>query len=549
MKEEIFKIEKILDAEFENLNIFKELSFQTIYSNLLYRAQRININSKEEIIDDLHRISLIYYQLEELSKTKIYDNSSEALMCFNNDKHNVDLEYIYSYAHFCMIMPQIHKNTFKVEAIEGNKIKIEYLDNETLYAEKIDRLYSSFSSPLQFNLKDKILEDLFHIIAFDNNLKLEEKIIDKLYNFHFKQNIVSNLLPDSTLINNLNFDNSDANKVFAFLKTISEYHIRFSNFYFIKGKELESDELIDLHLKNSICLYQKNDFFQLISKYTEVKRDKITEILSYLTDIYASDDKSKTNTYVGDGILAPLTNFEDKIVFSPYSLKHLSTFNNVLYSLNKRKKTIFDNHISKELEPLLITQVKELFLNFEYLELKKNITYTKGEIDIMVFSKRENTCIIGQVKATITPSNPRTVQRVEQRIYEAKKQIEAFNSLIQSEQQDIINNTFSVNNKKTKMIPLIILRSSAGSKKAWKINEKFKIVNFEFLKMILKEKKKHKKYNIDNIEKEIKRYQDKILKKAEFKTDYETLKINEYEITFPNINYNERKLLKMRHIK
>jgi hypothetical protein len=250
---------------------------------------------------------------------------------------------------------------------------------------------------------------------------------------------------------------------------------------------------------------------------------------------------SKSN--VGEGFLPPITFIDKSILFSPHALRYLLSFNNILYSINQKDKKIFDNKVSHQLEPVLIGQLKYLFLRFPGLELKENVHFRGSEMDLFVLNKSEHVCLAIQVKTTIAPDSARSVARVESRISEALIQIKKFENLPQNDALKLINDTFDSNLDKVKIINLIIVRSSAGSIKGWEINEQYRILNYSMLAMLLYDKLESNNNEFLNFDNEILDKQKELIIDSNWKVDWETLQIGEFEIEFPNIHFESEGIL------
>lgn len=78
--------------------------------------------------------------------------------------------------------------------------------------------------------------------------------------------------------------------------------------------------------------------------------------------------------------------------------------------------------------------------------------------------------------------------------------------------------------------------SCAGSVESWKLNEKYKIVNYPLLASVIAEKVKNGKTTLSEFENEISQAQQYLLAKGNSKLIMDKLKIGKYEIEFPNIN-------------
>jgi len=550
MKSQIIEIEKELDDKISKLSIFN-LPFQTVYSILLYTAETIDLKGKSDTASDyLSRLSLIYNIVKKNSKKSVLVNTTEALSLLN-ESYIEDINFIVAYAHFSMLMPQIHRDSLTVKSIENNEIKLIFKNQELENSELIDKLYSVISIPISFNSNNKELHSntLKKAENRDYNINADDFIlIEKLYKHHLNYTFNVKTLSDTLLNSKLGFTNTEYHKFVASFKAFSDYFIslarNYKNQINTSNSKQDNEKLMLEYSEFSVCCltFKTLGWFIAISGLSKQKFDLI---LSYFLDIYSDNTGENfiSNSFVGDGYQVPITLMDTSIIFSPLSIRYLLSFNNILYSINKNQKTLFDNHISNELEPTLINQIEYLFSKFTNLELRKNISYSKSEIDLMILSKKENLCLCIQVKTTIAPDSSRTVARVEKRIIEASNQIDIFQKIGQFEQLKLINRTFKSNISKIKIVNLIIVRSSAGSEKSWNINKQYKIINYILLAKLLCDKLQKKDFYFINIEAEILEKQNELIKKSLWSINNETLIVGKYNIEFPNINYDETKII------
>jgi hypothetical protein len=456
-----------------------------------------------------------------------------------------------------MLMPQIHRGTLEVKSIKQNKIKIDFPNESVKESELIDKLYSTISLPITFSYKEKEkIKTHTDLKAKNRDYTICDKdfhLIKEIYNYHIKFSINIEVLPDELIESKIGFSNVEFRNFVAALKSFSEYFIFLSRSYKEqindKNSAEENDKLMSEYMEWSVCClnYKTLGWFIAISG---IEQNKFDLILSYFIDIYSNNTgvNFKSNSFTGEGYQPPITIIDESILFSPHALRYLLSFNNVLYSINKNDKKLFNNEISDKLEPVLIKQLKYLFSRFDKLELKENVNYPGSEIDLLVLSKDEKVCLSIQVKTTIAPDSSRTVARVEDRTNEAFKQIEKFEKLTSKEQLKLINNAFQSELDEIKIINLILVRSSAGSDKGWEINNTYRILNYSMLARILCNKLESDDRKFSNFDDQILEKQKELIDNSNWGVDYETLKIGEFEIEFPNIHFEDKKIL-TEHIK
>lgn len=552
MKQTLINIEKHLDEKARNLSIYGS-GFQSVYSSILFAAETIDYKGdKDTSMDYLGRTSLIYPLIKKQSARIETLNTTEALLKLQENPKFIDeINFLNAYAHFSMLMPQIHRGTLIVKSIDQNRIVLDFPNENVLKSEVIDKLYTAQSLPISFS-SDEIFrrtKELTDKKAQNRNFDINNEdfaLIKGIYRFHLYTQVNVEVLSSYDV---LGFSNDEYLQFIASLKAFSYFFIALGRSYKDQVKDNNSEEINDRlmseYMEWSICCL-KFDVVHWFSEIAELAHEKFMLILSYFIDIYTHNPQQKieSNSFAGEGFLPPVTLLGDSILFSPLSFRYLLSFNNVLYSINKKNRELFDNRISQDLEPVLISQLSYLFSSFDDLKHEKNISYSSSEIDLLILSQKEKVCLSIQVKTTIAPDSSRSVSRVQDRIIEAHLQIQKFEDLGKENQLKLINSTFKTKLDDVKIINLIVVRSSAGSDKSWEINEKYRIVNYSVLAKILCRKKKSNSFSFMNFDEEILNEQELIMKESEWSVESEVLQIDEYEIEFPNIYYEHFKLAK-----
>lgn len=550
MYKKLIEIEKELDKKVEELSVWK-LPFDAILSSLLYITEQIAFSGKQDVAYDyISRLSLIYPLIKKYAAKDKVTGSTKAISIAS--EYVDDIMFLNAYAHFSMLMPQVHRKTLTVENIDGDKIYLDYPNQETIDSELIDKLYGLIS--LHAVLPNRHNSDLKKFT--DAKAKKHDTVLDapdfiwiKKLQVDFKKYFINvKVLSPTVFKEGVGVTYDEYYSFISTLRAFSEYFISLARSYksLIKSKNsaAKNDELMSEYIEYSVlCLkYQTLGFFLNVS---ELSKDSFYKLLSYYMDIYSNEtgDEFEANSFCGDGYYPPITLIDTSVIYSPHGLSALMNVNNILYSINKNKRKNFDEIISPDLEPTLINQLEYVFSGMKGLSIRKNISYSKSEIDMIVLSKEEKVCLVFQVKTTIAPDSARTVNRVQDRTLEAIKQVGYFESLNTEEKHEIINSEFEESLTDLTFINLIAVRSCAGSKEVWSINDTYKIVNYSLISRILTLKIKNEDFSIKKIEEEIIKGQDELKEKSEWSITDNSLHIGKYEIVYPEINYISKELV------
>lgn len=544
----MIELEKKIDTIYNELEIWKE-DFQSILSSLFYIAESIDRDKKNDTASDyISRISYVFNSIINKSQKSELYSTSDSLTKLNFEKNLDDLNFINAYAHFSMLMPQVHRNIFQVEKINEKNINLKYKKGEILNAEIIDRLFSALAQDVSFSyvnenelkkyLATKIANKQFNLINDDF------KWIEDIFQYNLNTQILNEVLTNDVIEKKLGFNYNQYNAFCASLKA-------YSLFFILLSRELhklalhvtdhaEKELLISESLEWSVCNLKPDIILKWFKVTAGLNDEEFYNIINFyiiIDDVENEENKLIQKSRFGDGYFPPFLLYRNSIIFSNLAIRYMLPFNNILYSINYTDKAIFDNHISNNLEPTLIEQTIKLFSNFENIIFKKNVNIPGGEIDLIVLDKLNSHCLIFQIKATISASSTRMVRNNESRVLEGFEQIERFNKIDNEEKIKIINNTFDENFENITFENILLIRSSAGSQKAW--SNRHKIINYNLLAWILATKKEKQEKSFMNFEKSIDEAIDILLEKAESKVIYEELLIGDYKITFPNIEFND----------
>jgi hypothetical protein len=551
VNEELYKIEKLLDEKVSNLSIWS-LSFQKIITILLYNIETITRKlGKETSMDYTGRLSYIYPIIKKYAKNNELESTTNALTSIKTNFLN-DIIFLTSYAHLCLLIPQVRKGTLKVESINGNTFNLIFTTPQVEFSEKIDRIYSYSSLQVSFDYESlnklppyikKKIEDL----QFNLNSQ-DFIIIQDIYTFYIEYHYFVKPTSDVSFEEYFKFSYSEYNSFCAAIRAFSEYFLALNNEYFKaanqnRNNEKLADKLMSEHFEWAVCCIDYK-FLGWIKGMTNLPYDKLLKITGYYISVQVQNDKEiiEEHSYCGDGYFPPLILNNQNLIFSPRGCKYMLNINNILYSENKCNKKKFDDYLSKEFEPNLINQVVLLFGKFPELKIFTNCVYKNGEIDIVVIDDKKGFVLNFQVKATIAPDSSRSVERVSDRVIEAFSQIEAFNKLEvdykNSFYEKLLKHKFLV--KKTNSI--VLVRSCAGTEKSWRHNEKNPIVNYILLYWILSNKLKSNQLSIEFFEEEVYAAQDYFMKISNPQTLFEELEIDEFRINFPNIEIDSKEL-------
>ncbi len=546
-------LEAELDAKLAALSIWK-IPFQTIISSLFYTIEMIDKDGRHFVAADYtSRISYLYDIIRNKAASAPVVSSHEAIMHKDFVKYINDQLFLNAYAHYSLLMPQFHRGTFKVVEAGEKNFRIEFTDANYERAETLDRLYSytSLSFAVSYPKMDEIRNVLLVKAAqFDNTVGMWEAGNMKLMaQFYKRTSLNIQVLPDKVLESELGFSFDQYLSFCAAVRAYTTFSNELARAYFsqVTRKDPEKDDQYNIeHMEWSVCCLNKNAIGHILT-ISELKMDVFKKIFEYFLTIHldSTQDNFQEKGHCGDGYFPPFIWLEKWILFSSIGTQQMLSFNNILYSVNKKTQKQFAEKISPSLEPTLIQQMEYVFSQVSGIKVQKNINYHGGEIDFVVLSEHENAALCFQVKGTVAPDSARTVQRVESRAQEGMDQLARFDALTSQEKDTIINNAFGTTLSGINLQNILMIRSCAGSATVWVKNDKYPILNYALLGNIISRKISKQDNSIIDFTATIHRLQDEMIERSKSHIVYDNLKIGDYEIEFPNVDSEMNFIIKM----
>jgi hypothetical protein len=466
----------------------------------------------------------------------------------NAEEYVADINQLYQYAHYSMLMPQLHRKIFAITQQGESAFSLSYATTELQQAEINDKIFSRLAQQTAFGNSNEAQRRLY----FDTQIAkgdyefttYDEYLVAKAFEFHLKSAHRVEVLGDDVMRPHLGFSNSDFQHFTAALLAFSDHLITLGQAYYDAMEKATDEEAKNLLMVECIectscCMtYETLDTLQRLSQLSVAV---FNAILPYFCLEYEKPSRPElfAKGIATDAYLPPFILTTNRIIFSPYALRYYYAFNNVLLSL--KKSPLFDNHLSLHLEPVMIRQTIRLFAHFENIQTKANVHFPGSEMDLMVLSEKESVCLAFQMKATLAPSSTRTMNSVQTRSEEGIEQINLFSALDPATQHKVIEDAFQKKISPLRIIHVLMVRSSAGQEKIWSSGKN--IVNYDFLCGLLGKKRKAANTSFENFQTEIQQYMEELIASSSVTTTEEVLQLNGLSIRFPDQQFNDADLI------
>ncbi len=184
-----------------------------------------------------------------------------------------------------------------------------------------------------------------------------------------------------------------------------------------------------------------------------------------MTDTLHLDRLERTGG--GEGFFPPFLRLDDALLFSPHAVKRMMPERNLLYSLLKTDQKKFDNIVSDYLEPALLADAAECLSLLPSVEIKANVDWERGEIDLLVLHAKSKSALQIQAKAAVPPEGARMIAQIESRTMEAVKQIRRFMDLEENQKDAVCSRAFGTDLTGLSWTSGVLVRTCLGTEKSW----------------------------------------------------------------------------------
>ncbi|RZM12046.1 MAG: hypothetical protein EOO88_46115, partial [Pedobacter sp.] len=329
VQEQLYKT--LADSEIKVDKAIKELSiwrypFQTILCSALFNAEKISFdNDGDSAVDYLGRVAEVYKSMREHAADGFDMTTTEALLKGVDDPEFFeDLNRLYLYGHFSMIMPQIHRNVFMVTRVTENSFKLTFKSKELEQAELKDRILGVL--PEQFSMefpRKAFLEKYLEQRLASGQIELcqaDQPWIDELYRHHMVTQQRIELLADDILLEHLGFSNGDYNQFTAAIKAFSDFSIYLGRAFKLSAESTTGEEaelFMGEYMENVVCTLNYT-FFDNTRQLSGLHEDKFKALLGYFAQHYQQPETYQVKSYssCGDGYFPPFELGKKVVVFS-----------------------------------------------------------------------------------------------------------------------------------------------------------------------------------------------------------------------------------------
>lgn len=385
-----------------------------------------------------------------------------------DEKFGQDIKQLLGYAHFCEVMPLVRRGFFSVER-QPSAFKLSHPSKDFMRHEENDILMSEIVLPHDLAPPPYPIENCKRMVKAWPNLPGDalSEVLKGAFDHYIGNVFELPLLSDEAFEEAFEFSREDFNRFRAALMAYADFCLGMAD-----AAELLSTRAFTrprrLKLQKEVRewaspLLNRNHIIGMAAGLSGVKPDTAERI----ADVFTIDLDKLEGTGAGEGFFPPFLRLSDALLFSPHAVKRTMPERNLLYTIARTDKTKLNNVVSSHLEPALLEDAAQFLESLPGVEVRKNVNWEKGELDILAYHEASNSAFQVQAKAGVPPQGARMVAQVETRTLEAVTQIRRFLEL-RAEERDAICST-AIGRKVSGVVwsSGVLVRTCLGTEKAW----------------------------------------------------------------------------------
>ena len=430
------------------------------------RFNRKGLRNDEVGTAMITRMSYVVRFFDKCSR-QVGANVDDALSVVDSE-FLADFEQLLGYAHFCEIMPLVRRGFFSVER-RPSAFALSHPNAEFVKHEEYDILMSEMVLPHELTPPPYPIENCKRMVKAWPKIPADALVeVLKGACDHYQGNVFElPLLSDGAFREAFDFSRSDFIRFRAALMAYSDFCLGMAD-----AAELLSGRAFTRPRRSALQrevrewaapLLNRNHIIGVAAGVSRVDPSTAQRIV----DRFMIDLNNLDGSGAGEGFFPPFLRLGNALLFSPHAVKRCMPERNLLYSMVRIDKRKFDNVVSNHLEPALLDDAAEFLSGLPGVEIKKNVKWERGEIDLLAYHDASNSALQLQAKAGVPPQGARMVAQVESRTLEAAEQVERFLGLSDDEKDRICSSAIGRKLSGISWCSGILVRTCLGTERAW----------------------------------------------------------------------------------
>lgn len=384
------------------------------------------------------RLSYVLPQIAAMSVLEAPASAAEAVMGYQQiDPDRKHLLELYSYAHFSEFMPEVHRGYYKVE-LTGGVLWLRHRDEAFGTFQAQDILLSELGLTFANRERKMVDRGIYEIAALAPayDLQIAQRILREKTSFYLRGLAEANLITDEGVRQIFGFGYEVFYRIRGAIMAYAEFALELS----VAMARLSFDAAGRVGISHEalewISRSEPADEFE--ARIVDGSGAALEEVQRFLS-FYCIDFRARpARHHGGDGFFPPFARVGDDYVFAPLLVVSFISLRNAIHAFSRQNAKAFNDHVSHQYEPVLISQAVELFRRSGPWRLKSNVGFEGGELDLVIAGEQPGAALLIQAKGPLPPQGARLTQRLAGRIAEGLEQVQRFRDLASEEQQSIV---------------------------------------------------------------------------------------------------------------
>lgn len=471
-KADLLALENAADNHAASLSVFT-LPIRAPYSGLAAIVSALQHGPRPRPLAASNWASRLSYLASLLARCPSEPTGSstvEALEAYyQTDYDRSQTRFLVAYAHFSELMPEVHRDYYDVRTT-GRGFRLEHRSKAFADDEARDIILSELALPFMdlvssaMPIRRALLEA--GLAARDFGVRLSGAVAGNLLllTYFYEQSACEiSLMGDSGYVAVIGTGQRAFSRLQAAIFAFGDYASILGDRLAAMGGEDNVAEALEWR---TLC-WRENPLLGLLQALghgalTSRDIDSILELFSI--------DFRKTRpdvSHAGDGFFPPIVLVPGAVLVNTDLMRMTFQSRNLLYALNRRDRTTFDNVVSSKLEPHLLEQCAAVLQALPGVQVGRNVRWTngdiRGEIDLLAYDKQANVAVHAQAKAAMPPHGARLVQRLEGRVEEGLEQLRRFRESGAPVIDRTVATAFGVPVTAVELVDVVLVRTSIGT--------------------------------------------------------------------------------------
>lgn len=486
-----------------------------------------------------YRLSYIIPWLRRRNGEVLGASAEDVLQAYREADHDgSEGRELLAYAHFCELMPEVHRGRLEVEKTEAG-FRLVHPSAGFALAEATDIIMSELAlnhiASTGHRLPDEEIFQLARTAPVLDEALLKELI--KRRAEAYRQTIrEAPLVGDRAMQELFGFDRARFAEIQSVILGMADVFSMLGLVLWVwsdRGSGEVSPEALEWV---SICwTYEK--FLDKVAELTTVARGDIASFIEQFTLDYTLPAKQVRG---GEGFMPPFARMGDAISFSPDLVFRYSQPRNALAHVAKTQRELYDELISHELEPTLIDALAAEFASCPDIVVCRNVAVPGGEIDLLVADGAGKHVLLFEVKAPLPPQGSRPTARLADRIREGLDQLKALQDLPDQKLTEVLGKSLGIDVSGATFSYLIAARSCFGAIEVWQGQAGIVPVTLPLMRLAMKRIRDRRGKPAMELPQEVVRVTQTIVHEASPRWVHAEVPLNHRQLETPQLLYDEK---------